>query len=145
MQDWPLIVNRALDYAARFHAEQTVVSWAPELDGGRMREVTYLDLHRRSRLCSLALKGLGVRYYSCLLPEGWGGGALCTTPPCAVGAQAPPGRQRRRRTVLSRTHAPRCALPVSPLSYPLSTGQETSWRRWRGTAAATWSAGMGSW
>lgn len=58
MQDSPLVVTRILDYAARFHGEQTVVSWRAE--GGTI-EVPYRDLHRRARLCSLALKGLGVR------------------------------------------------------------------------------------
>lgn len=60
MQKHPLVVNHVLDYAAKFHGEQTVATWMPETPG-QTQTVTYKDLHTRSKLCSLALKSLGVR------------------------------------------------------------------------------------
>ena len=59
MQDnWKLTVPSLLDYAARWHPEQEIVSKAPE---GPTVISTYADLHRRAQLCALALQGLGIR------------------------------------------------------------------------------------
>ena len=59
MQDYPLVVTSILDYAAKFHAEQEVITRTVE---GEVHRHTYADLHRRSQLCALALCKLGVRY-----------------------------------------------------------------------------------
>ena len=58
MQDWPLVVNSILDYAAKFHAEQEVITCTVE---GPVHRYTYADMHRRSQLCALAMIKLGVR------------------------------------------------------------------------------------
>lgn len=58
MQDYPLVVTSILDYAARYHAEQEVISRTVE--GGTHR-YTYADMHKRAQLCSLAFHKLGVR------------------------------------------------------------------------------------
>ena len=58
MQDYPLVVNSILDYAARYHAEQEVISCTVE---GGIHRYTYANMHRRSQLCSLAMHNLGVR------------------------------------------------------------------------------------
>ena len=49
---------RILDYAAKFHGEQEVVSRTPE--GGTER-CTYAEVARRARACAVALRALGVR------------------------------------------------------------------------------------
>ena len=59
MQDWPLVVTNILDYAAKFHGEQEVITCTAE---GPTHRYTYADMHRRSKLCALALQRLGVRY-----------------------------------------------------------------------------------
>ena len=59
MQDYPLVVNSILDYAAKFHGEQEVISCTVE---GGVHQYTYADMHKRSQLCALALHKLGVRY-----------------------------------------------------------------------------------
>ena len=53
MQDWPLLVHRVLDHAARWHGEREIVSRAVE--GGIHRE-TYRDLDRRARMLASAAK-----------------------------------------------------------------------------------------
>jgi fatty-acyl-CoA synthase len=58
MQETPLVVNDILDYAAKFHANQEVVSRMTE---GNIVTVTYRELHVRAQQCALALKQLGVR------------------------------------------------------------------------------------
>lgn len=58
MQDYPLVVTSILDYAAKYHAEQEVISRTVE--GGTHR-YTYADMHKRAQLCSLAFHKLGVR------------------------------------------------------------------------------------
>jgi len=57
MQDWPLVVNSILDYAAKFHGEQEVITCTVE---GPVHRYTYADTHRRSQSCALAMKKLGV-------------------------------------------------------------------------------------
>lgn len=59
MQDYPLVVNSILDYAAKFHGEQEIITCTVE---GSVHRYTYGDMHKRSQLCSLALHNLGVRY-----------------------------------------------------------------------------------
>ena len=46
-----------LDHAARWHPEQEIISRNPE---GVTVISTYADLHRRSKLCALALQGMGI-------------------------------------------------------------------------------------
>lgn len=58
MQDYPLVVNSLLDYAAKFHAEQEVITCTVE---GSLHRYTYADMHKRAQLCSLALSNVGVR------------------------------------------------------------------------------------
>ena len=58
MQDYPLVVNSILDYAAKFHGEQEVITCTVE---GGVHRYTYADMHRRSQLFSLAMWNLGVR------------------------------------------------------------------------------------
>ena len=57
MQDWPLVVNSVLDYAAKFHGEQEIITCTVE---GPVHRYTYADMHRRSQSCALAMKKLGV-------------------------------------------------------------------------------------
>ena len=58
MQDWPLLVPRVLDHAARWHGEQAVVSRTVE---GPIHRYTYGDLARRARqLAANVGKRLGV-------------------------------------------------------------------------------------
>ena len=59
MQDWPLVVTNILDYAAKWHGEQEVITCTAE---GPIHRYTYADMHRRSQLCALALQRLGLRY-----------------------------------------------------------------------------------
>eukprot|EP00884_Botryococcus_braunii_P021038 jgi/Botrbrau1/7618/Bobra.0159s0067.1 len=66
MQDTPLIVNSILDYAAKLHGSQTVISRMAE---GNIATCTYRELHERAQLCSLALSSLGVRYDNVCLGE----------------------------------------------------------------------------
>jgi fatty-acyl-CoA synthase len=58
MQQWPLTVSSVLDYAARWHGQQEIVSKTVE---GPIVVSTYADLANRARLCAVALQQLGVR------------------------------------------------------------------------------------
>ncbi|CAL8464941.1 g4476 [Coccomyxa elongata] len=58
MQDHPLLVTNILDYAAKWHGEQVVVSRMVE---GPILRTTYREIHERARLCALALQRLGVK------------------------------------------------------------------------------------
>ena len=53
MQDWPLLVHRVLDHAARWHGEREIVSRSVE---GPIHRQTYRDLDRRSRALASAAK-----------------------------------------------------------------------------------------
>jgi acyl-CoA synthetase (AMP-forming)/AMP-acid ligase II len=53
MQDWPLLVHRVLDHAARWHGEREIVSRAVE---GGIHRATYKDLDRRARMLASAAK-----------------------------------------------------------------------------------------
>ena len=57
MQEYPLVVNSILDYAAKFHGEQEVITCTVE---GPVHRYTYANMHKRAQLCALALKRLGV-------------------------------------------------------------------------------------
>ena len=57
MQDWPLVVTNIIDYAAKFHGEQLVVTCTVE---GPVHRYTYADMRKRSQLCALAMTQLGV-------------------------------------------------------------------------------------
>ena len=58
MQHWPLVMPRILDYAAKFHGDQEVVTRTVE---GPIVRCTYRDVQGRAKLCALALKRLGAR------------------------------------------------------------------------------------
>jgi len=58
MQQWPLLVTHALEYAAQWHKDQEIVCRTVE---GPINISTYGDLSRRAKLCALALAHLGVK------------------------------------------------------------------------------------
>jgi fatty-acyl-CoA synthase len=58
MQYWPLTVSAVVEYAARWHPQQEIISKSVE---GPITISTYEDLLRRSKLCALALQRLGMR------------------------------------------------------------------------------------
>lgn len=71
MQDWPLLVHRVLDHAARWHGEQEIVSRSVE---GPIHRQTYRDLDRRSRaLASAARKHLKAKKGSVIATMAWNG------------------------------------------------------------------------
>jgi acyl-CoA synthetase (AMP-forming)/AMP-acid ligase II len=53
MQDWPLLVHRVLDHAARWHGEREIISRSVE---GPIHRQTYRELDRRSRALASAVK-----------------------------------------------------------------------------------------
>lgn len=57
MQRHSLAVSNIIDYAARWHPEQTVVCKTPE---GLTSISTYADMRKRAQLCALAVSALGV-------------------------------------------------------------------------------------
>ncbi len=58
MQEWPLLVSRVLDHAARWHGNREVISRSVE---GPIHRCTYADIHRRARqLASATRKVLGL-------------------------------------------------------------------------------------
>ena len=57
MQDWPLLIHRVLDHAARQHGTQQVVSRSIE---GPIHRTTYEQVHTRSRQVAAALCEQGV-------------------------------------------------------------------------------------
>eukprot|EP00775_Hariotina_reticulata_P012260 gene12260-12398_t len=59
MQYWPLTVSAVVEYAARWHPQQEIISKSVE---GPIMISTYEDLLRRSKLCALALQRLGMRH-----------------------------------------------------------------------------------
>jgi fatty-acyl-CoA synthase len=58
MQETPLVLNDILDYAARFHGDQEVISRNVE---GETVVRTYAEIHTRAQQVALALKSLRVR------------------------------------------------------------------------------------
>lgn len=90
MQEWPLTVTSIIDFAARWHPEQVVIWRSPEQLEAQI--TTYHNVHRRSQLCCLALRAIGVRpgdrvatlaWNTCRHLEAWYGiagcGAVCHT------------------------------------------------------------------
>lgn len=53
-----LLVTSLLEYAARCHSDQQVLSYE---ENGLLQRCTYRDLHKRAQLCASALKAMGVR------------------------------------------------------------------------------------
>ena len=53
MQDWPLLVHRVLDHAARWHGEREVISRSVE---GTIHRLTYRELDRRARALASSAK-----------------------------------------------------------------------------------------
>jgi acyl-CoA synthetase (AMP-forming)/AMP-acid ligase II len=71
MQDWPLLVHRVLDHAARWHGEREIVSRSVE---GPIHRQTYRELDRRSRaLASAAKKHLKAKKGSIIATMAWNG------------------------------------------------------------------------
>jgi fatty-acyl-CoA synthase len=69
MQDWPLLVHRVLDHAARWHGGTEVVSRSVE---GPIHRTTYAELNRRARaLAHAAQKRLGVNLGSVTGTMAW--------------------------------------------------------------------------
>ncbi|KXZ53501.1 hypothetical protein GPECTOR_7g951 [Gonium pectorale] len=68
MQETPLNVCQILDHAAKWHPEQLVVSRSVE---GPTVSYTYVELHRRAKLCAMALGQLGVRPGSFVATLAW--------------------------------------------------------------------------
>ncbi|GFR40470.1 hypothetical protein Agub_g1033 [Astrephomene gubernaculifera] len=68
MQESPLNICQILDHAAKWHPEQLVISRSVE---GPVTSYTYADLHRRARLCAIALGQLGVRQGSFVATLAW--------------------------------------------------------------------------
>eukprot|EP00200_Dunaliella_tertiolecta_P004724 CAMPEP_0202360492 /NCGR_PEP_ID=MMETSP1126-20121109/13416_1 /ASSEMBLY_ACC=CAM_ASM_000457 /TAXON_ID=3047 /ORGANISM="Dunaliella tertiolecta, Strain CCMP1320" /LENGTH=572 /DNA_ID=CAMNT_0048954221 /DNA_START=64 /DNA_END=1782 /DNA_ORIENTATION=+ len=68
MQKYPLLVNKILDYAAKWHKEQEVICRTPE---GPITITTYAELAQRAQLCSLGLKSLGMREASMIATMSW--------------------------------------------------------------------------
>ena len=57
MQDWPLLIHRVIDYAAKQHGAREVVSRSVE---GPIHRTTYADIHRRSKQVAQRLQKDGV-------------------------------------------------------------------------------------
>ncbi len=69
MQDFPLLVHRILDHAARWHGENEIVSRSVE---GPIHRTTYAELDRRARaLASAVNKRLGVELGSIIGAMAW--------------------------------------------------------------------------
>jgi 3-(methylthio)propionyl---CoA ligase len=58
MADWPLLISRLIEHAARFHGDTAIVS---RLIDGSIHRYTYAEAERRSRRLARALQRLGVR------------------------------------------------------------------------------------
>jgi 3-(methylthio)propionyl---CoA ligase len=69
MQDWPLLVHRVLDHAARWHGATEIVSRSVE---GPIHRTTYAALDRRSRALAAAVKKrLGVKLGTIAATMAW--------------------------------------------------------------------------
>ncbi len=69
MQDFPLLVHRVLDYAARWHATTEIISRSVE---GPIHRCTYADLNRRARaLASAAERRLNIRMGTIVATMAW--------------------------------------------------------------------------
>jgi acyl-CoA synthetase (AMP-forming)/AMP-acid ligase II len=71
MQDWPLLVHRVLDHAARWHGEREIVSRTVE---GPIHRITYAALDGRARaLASAAKQRLKIKKGSIVATMAWNG------------------------------------------------------------------------
>jgi fatty-acyl-CoA synthase len=57
--DWPLVLPRIIDHAARWHGGRAVVTSG--VGGAPAARHTYAEIRERAALCALALRRLGVR------------------------------------------------------------------------------------
>jgi fatty-acyl-CoA synthase len=57
MQDWPLVVHKVIDHAARFHGDREIVSAAPD---GTIERTSYRAIADRSKRLSQALMAHGI-------------------------------------------------------------------------------------
>lgn len=58
MQDWPLLISRVIDHAAREHGDREVISRSVE---GPMHRITYRDLRGRALQCAQRLERDGIK------------------------------------------------------------------------------------
>ena len=58
MQDWPLLIPKVIDHAARQHAGRKVISRSVE---GPMHEITYAQIRERALRLAKRLERDGVR------------------------------------------------------------------------------------
>ncbi|KAH7624746.1 hypothetical protein Ndes2526B_g00112 [Nannochloris sp. 'desiccata'] len=58
--DWPLVVHKIIEYAAKFHGNQQIISRSVE-DPSQTHFCTYRDVRDRAALCALALRRLGIK------------------------------------------------------------------------------------
>ncbi len=71
MQDWPLLVHRVLDHAARWHGEREVISRTVE---GPIHRETYRELDQRSRALASAVQSrLGIKHGDIIATMAWNG------------------------------------------------------------------------
>jgi acyl-CoA synthetase (AMP-forming)/AMP-acid ligase II len=69
MQDFPLLVHRVLDHAARWHASTEILSRSVE---GPLHRITYADLNRRARaLASAVRRRLGLEAGDVVATMAW--------------------------------------------------------------------------
>jgi acyl-CoA synthetase (AMP-forming)/AMP-acid ligase II len=69
MQDWPLLLSKVLDHAARWHGEAEIVSRSVE---GPIHRQTYRDLDQRSRkLASAVQSKLGLKHGDIIATMAW--------------------------------------------------------------------------
>ena len=57
MQNWPLLVGRILDHAARFHPRREVISRDTE---GAISTTNWAGIHHGAKQVTQALRGLGM-------------------------------------------------------------------------------------
>jgi acyl-CoA synthetase (AMP-forming)/AMP-acid ligase II len=70
MQDWPLLIHRILDHAAKYHGEREVVSRSIE---GPIHRCTYRDIDRRARKLASAATRLGIKQGDVIGTMAWNG------------------------------------------------------------------------
>jgi fatty-acyl-CoA synthase len=68
MQEWPLLVHKIIDHAARYHSDREVVSRSVE---GPIVRTTYGDIARRSRQMAHALDAAGFKLGDRIATLGW--------------------------------------------------------------------------
>ena len=68
MQDWPLLVHKIIDHAARYHGEREVVTRTVE---GPIARTTYREIQARAQRCAKALTRLGIKTGDRVATLGW--------------------------------------------------------------------------